>query len=83
VPRDKPGPVAPTRREAEAARNTLGVDVEQQLLSETAGGDSLPYVPLADVPLPDVPLPYVPHPDVPLPDIPPPEARPDGSVGEE
>jgi hypothetical protein len=78
VPRENPDPVVPTLREAEAARNTSGVDVEQQLLGETASGDSLPYVPLADVPLP-----YVPHPDVPLPDIPPPEARPDGSVGEE
>jgi hypothetical protein len=54
------------------------VDVDQQLLIESAGGDSLPDVPLPDVPLPDVTLP-----DVPLPDVPLPEARPDGSVGEE
>jgi len=40
---------------------------------ESAGGNSLP-----DVPLPAVPLPYIPLPDVPLP-----EACPDVSVGEE
>jgi len=84
----KPRPAAPTLQEAEAARNTLDVDVEQQLLGELAGGDSLPDVPLPDVllpdvSLPDVPLPDVPLPDVPLPDVPLPEARPDGSVGEE
>jgi hypothetical protein len=84
----KPRPAAPTLREAEAAGNTSDVDVEQQLLGESAGGDSLPDVPLPDVPLPDVPLPDVPLPDVPLPDVPLPdvplpEARPDGSVGEE
>jgi hypothetical protein len=74
----KPRPAAPTLREAEAAGNTSDVNVELQLLGESAGGDSLPDVPLTDVPLPDVPLPYVPLPDVPLP-----EERPDGSVGEE
>jgi len=79
----KPRPAAPTLRKAEAAGNTLDVDVEQQLLGESAGGDSLPHVPLPDVPLPDVSLPDVPLPDVPLPDIALPEARPDGSVGEE
>jgi hypothetical protein len=79
----KPRPAAPTLREAEAARNTSDVDVEQQLLGESAGGDSLLDVPLPDVPPPDVPLPDVPLPDVPLPDVPLPEARPDGSVGEE
>jgi len=63
----------PTLREAEAARNTSDVDVDQQLLIESAGGDSLP-----DVFLPDVPLPDIPVPDVTLP-----EACPDGSVGEE
>jgi hypothetical protein len=61
-------PAVPTQREAEAAGNTSDVDVDQQLLIESAGGDSLPDVPLPNVPLPDVPLP---------------EARPDGSVGEE
>ena len=73
VTAQKPRPAAPTLREAEAAGNTSDVDVEQQLIGESAGGDSLPGVPLLDVPLPDVPLA-----DVPLP-----EARPDGSVGEE
>jgi hypothetical protein len=81
-------PAAPTLRQAEAARNTSDVDVEQQLIGESAGGDGLPDGPLQDVPLPDVPLPDVhlpdvPLPDVPLPDVPLPEARPDGSVGEE
>ena len=79
----KPRPAALTLREAEAAGNTLNVDVEQQLLSQSAGGDSLPNVPLPDVPLPDISLPDVPLPDVPLPDVHLPEARPDGSVGEE
>jgi hypothetical protein len=60
--------VAITLREAEAAGNTSDVDVEQQLLGESAGGDSHPDVPLPDFPLPDVPFP---------------EARPDGAVGEE
>ena len=54
------------------------MDVDQQLLIESAGGDSLPDVPLPDVPLPDVSLP-----DVPLANVPLPEPRPDGSVGEE
>jgi hypothetical protein len=89
----KPRPAAPTLREAEAAGNISDVEVEQQLLDESAGGDSLPDVrlpdvplpdvPLPDVPLPDVPLPDVPMPNVPLPDVPLPEACPDGSVGEE
>ena len=93
----KPRPAVPTQREAEAAGNTSDVDVEQQLLGESAGGDGLPDgplpdvpipdvhlpdVPLPDVPLPDVPLLNVPLPDVPLPDVPLPEARPDGSIGE-
>jgi len=43
------------------------VDADQQLLGESAGGNSLTDIPLRDVPLPDVPLP---------------EVRPDGSVGE-
>ena len=62
-----------TLREAEAAGNTSDVDVDPQLLVESAGGDSL-----LDVPLPDVPLLNVPLPDILLA-----EARPDGSVGEE
>jgi hypothetical protein len=84
----KPRPSAPTLQETEAARNTSDVDVEQQLLSESAGGVGLPDGPLPDVPLPDVPLPDVPLPDVPLPDVPLPDvhllqSRPDASVGEE
>jgi len=63
----KPRPAVPTQREAEEAGSTSDVDVDQQLLIESAGGDSLPEVPLPTVRLPDVPLP---------------EARPDGSVGE-
>jgi hypothetical protein len=68
----KPRPAVPTQREADAAGSTLDVyvdvDVDRQLLTESAGGDSLPDVPLPDVILPDVPLP---------------EARPDGLVSEE
>jgi hypothetical protein len=67
----KPRTAAPTQPEAEAAGNISDVDVEQQLLGKTAGGDSLP-----DILLPDVPLP-----DVPLPDVPLPEEHPDASVG--
>jgi len=48
----------PNLRDAEAAANTsdvdVNVDVDQQLLIESAGGDSHPDVPLTDVPLPDV-----------------------------
>jgi len=69
----KPRPAAPTLREAEAAGNTADVDVDQQLLIKSAGGDSLPIGPLNNVPVPDVPLG-----DVPLY-----KARPDGSLGEE
>jgi hypothetical protein len=62
--------------------------MEQQLLGESAGSNSLPNVTLTDVPLPDVPpanvpLPDVPLPDVLLPDLPLPVVRPDASVGEE
>jgi hypothetical protein len=35
----KPRPAVPTLREAEAAGNTLDVDVEQHLLSDSAGAD--------------------------------------------
>jgi len=62
-----PRPAVPTLREAEGARNTSDVHVDQQMLSEPAGGKDLPNVPLPNVPLPDASLP---------------EARPDGSVGE-
>jgi len=68
----------PFLQEAWAAGNTSDVDVDQPLLIESAGGDSLPDVPLPDVPLPDVPLP-----DLPLPDVPVLEVRLDGSVGKE
>jgi len=50
----KPCPTVPMLWEVEAARNTSDVDVEQQLLSELTGGDSLPDVPLRDIPLPEV-----------------------------
>jgi hypothetical protein len=76
-------PVAPTLLEAEASGDTSDVDVDQQLLGESAGCDSLPDVPLPDVPLPDVPLPDVLPPDVPLPDVAVAESRRDGSVSEE
>jgi hypothetical protein len=69
----KPRPAVPTMREAEAVRHTSEVDVNQQLLIESAGGDSHSNVPLPDVPLPDVRLSNVNLP----------EARLDGSVGEE
>ena len=49
----KPRPAVPTQREAEAAGNTSDEDVDQQLLIESAGGDSLTNVPLPDVPLPE------------------------------
>jgi len=74
----EPSSAGLTLRESETAGNAADVDVDQQLLGESAGGDRLPDVPLPDVPLLDVPLPYVRLPDVPLP-----EARTDGSVGEE
>jgi hypothetical protein len=53
----KPRPAVPTLREAEAAGNTsvvdVDVDVDQQLLIESAGGDSIPNVPLPNIPLPE------------------------------
>ena len=87
-----------TQPDAEAAGNPSDLDVDYQLRIESAGGDSLPDVPLPDVPLPDVPLPDVSlhvvplpdvplhdisFPDVPLPDIPLAEAHSDGSVGDQ
>jgi len=62
----KPCSAVPTLQEADAAGNTSDVDVDQQLLPKSAGGDSFPDIPLPDIPLPDVPLP---------------EAFPDDSVG--
>jgi hypothetical protein len=49
----------PTLREAEEAGNTsdvdvdVDVDVDHQLQIESAGGNSLPNVPLPNVPLPE------------------------------
>jgi len=51
----KPRPAVPTLREADAAGNTSDVNVDQQLLIESADGDSLSDVPLPDDPLPEVP----------------------------
>jgi len=45
------------------------VDVDQQLLIESADGDSLPDIPLADVPLPDFALPNATFPNVALPNV--------------
>jgi len=42
--------VKPTLQEAEIAGNSLDVDVDQQLIGESAGGDSLHDVPLLDEP---------------------------------
>jgi len=60
--------VVRTLAEAEEARNTSDVDVDQQLLIQSAGGDNFPDVPLPVVSLPGVPLT---------------EACPDGTVGEQ
>jgi hypothetical protein len=79
----KPRPAEQTLREAEAAGNTSDVNVEQQLLGESGGGDSLPNVCLPDIPLPDVSLPDALLTDISVPDVLFPEAWPDGSVGEE
>ena len=53
----KARPVVPTQPEVEEAGNTSDVAVDQHLLIDSAGGDSLAGVPLPDVPLPEV------HPD--------------------
>jgi len=66
----EPSPAVPTLQEAEVAGNTSYLNVEPQLLNESAGGDSLADVPLPDVHLPDIPLPIVPLSG----------ASPDGSV---
>jgi hypothetical protein len=52
----KPRPAVQSQREAEADRNTLDGDVDQQLLGKSAGGNSLPNVPIIDVPLPEARL---------------------------
>ena len=77
----KPRPTAATLREAVAAGNISDVDVEQQLLCELAGDDSVPEFRRPDVPLPNVSGPDVLLPDVPLPDVPLLDACPAGSVG--
>jgi hypothetical protein len=46
-------PAVPALREAEAARNTSDVDVDQQRLIESADGDSFPDVPFLDFAIPD------------------------------
>jgi len=82
----KPCPAAPTLGEAEAAGNTSDVNVEQHLVGDPAGGDSLPEDPVPDDHLPNHPLPVLPLPDVLLPDVPLPdvslrEAPPDCFAG--
>jgi hypothetical protein len=64
----KPRPVVPTLQEAVAAGNIRDVDVGQQQLGKSAGGNSLPNVSFLNVHVPDGPQP---------------EAVPDGSVGQE
>jgi hypothetical protein len=74
----KPCPAEPTQREAEAAGNTSDVNLDQQLLIPSPGGDSLLEFPFPNVSLADIPLPNVLLSNVPLP-----EARPEGSVCKE
>jgi len=64
----KPPPAVWTLRETEAAINSWDVAMDQQLLGESAGGDTLPDIPHHDVSLIDASLPV---------------ACQDGSVGEE
>jgi hypothetical protein len=56
----KPRPPVPSLREPVVSGNTSDVNVEQQLLGKSAGGNSLPAVPVPDIPLPNVPLPKAP-----------------------
>ena len=63
-----PRPAVPSRRDADVAGNTSDVNVDQQLLGGSVGGDILPDIPVPNISFPDVPLP---------------EVHPDGSVGEE
>jgi len=51
---EKPRPAAPTLQEAEAAGITTDVYLDEQLLSELAGGNRLPDVPHLNVPLCEV-----------------------------
>jgi hypothetical protein len=53
----KPRQAVLTQSEAAAARNNLDVDVDQQLQIESAGGDSLPDIPLPNVAVREVTLP--------------------------
>jgi hypothetical protein len=69
----KPRPAVPALGQADAARNTSDVDVDQQKVGDLAGANSLP-----DVPLPKVTL-Y----NFLLPNDPVPELRLVGLVGEE
>jgi len=46
--------VVQTLRFTDAVGDTSDVIVEQLLLSELAGGDSLPYVPLPNIPHPEL-----------------------------
>jgi hypothetical protein len=66
----KPDPASQTLTEAEAAGNTIDVIEEQWLLSESAGGDSVPEIALPDIPLPDSLLSDIPLPDGSLPGAP-------------
>jgi hypothetical protein len=59
--------VVPTLPKAEPAGNTSDVPVDQQLLFQSAGGNSVPNVSLPDVPRSVVSLPV---------------PRPDGAVGQ-
>jgi hypothetical protein len=74
----KPRPAVPALRQADAARNTSNVDVDQQQVGDLAGANSLP-----DVPLPKVPLPKVTLYNFRFPNVPVPELRSVGLVGEE
>ena len=60
----KPHPAMTTRRDANAAGNTSDIDMELEILCESAGGNNFNNSPLTDVSLPDVPLPNVALPNV-------------------
>jgi hypothetical protein len=70
---EKPCPAVQIMSEAEATGKTSDAVVDQELVIESVGCNSLPDVPLAVVSLPDVPIPDVPFP----------AACPDRSFGEE
>jgi hypothetical protein len=79
----EPHPVAPPLQGAETARNTLDVDMKQQLRCKSAGGNSRSDVPLLGRHCLDVSDPDVPLPDAPLLGVTPPVVGPDSSVGDE